>query len=1183
MSHGCKSATLVFARAGYHHPGHDPTSLRFGLVTSAVFTCLEEWETEPERNAISHGLLHMLVGEQAASSPRQARRPLRPFLTPRSNPTTCLGDHHHVVALIPDSPPLSPLPSHPPRARAPRALMAKSRRLFRFPRRGGGLDRAIMALHRRARLFPAVAVAFAAALVIVLSVVAPPAAALSPDGKALLSLLPGAAPSPLLPSWDPKSSTPCSWQGVTCSPQSRVVSLSLPNTFLNLTSLPPPLASLSSLQLLNLSTCNISGTIPPSYGTSLSSLRVLDLSSNALSGDIPSELGALSGLQFLLLNSNRLTGGIPRSLANLSSLQVLCVQDNLLNGTIPASLGALASLQQFRVGGNPELSGPIPASLGALSNLTVFGAAATALSGPIPEELGSLVNLQTLALYDTGVSGSIPATLGGCVELRNLYLHMNKLTGPIPPELGRLQKLTSLLLWGNALSGKIPPELSNCSALVVLDLSGNRLAGEVPGELGRLAALEQLHLSDNQLTGRIPPELSKLSSLTALQLDKNGFSGGIPPELGELKSLQVLFLWGNSLSGNIPPELGNCTELYALDLSRNRLSGGIPDEVFALQKLSKLLLLGNDLSGPLPPSVADCVSLVRLRLGENRLAGEIPREIGKLQNLVFLDLYSNKFTGTLPAELANITVLELLDVHNNSFTGVISPQFGELMNLEQLDLSMNGLTGEMPASFGNFSYLNKLILSSNNLSGPLPKSIRNLKKLTMLDLSNNSFSGSIPPEIGELSSLGISLDLSSNRFVGELPEEMSGLTQLQSLNLASNGLYGSISVLGALTSLTSLNISFNNFSGAIPVTPFFKTLSSNSYIGNANLCESYDGHTCSSEMVRRSALRTVKTVILVSCRVPAVTISPTPGHLRRFQKLNFSIDNILACLRDENVIGKGCSGVVYRAEMPNGEIIAVKKLWKAGKDEPIDAFAAEIQILGHIRHRNIVKLLGYCSNRSVKLLLYNYIPNGNLLQLLKENRSLDWDTRYKIAVGTAQGLAYLHHDCVPAILHRDVKCNNILLDSKYEAYLADFGLAKLMNSPNYHHAINITEKSDVYSYGVVLLEILSGRSAIEPVVGEGSLHIVEWAKKKMGSYEPAVNILDPKLRGMPDQLVQEMLQTLGVAIFCVNASPAERPAMKEVVALLKEVKSPPEDPAASKREPRAMSEFTSMEMEMQSS
>ena len=163
--------------------------------------------------------------------------------------------------------------------------------------------------------------------------------------------------------------------------------------------------------------------------------------------------------------------------------------------------------------------------------------------------------------------------------------------------------------------------------------------------------------------------------------------------------------------------------------------------------------------------------------------------------------------------------------------------------------------------------------------------------------------------------------------------------------------------------------------------------------------------------------------------------------------------------------------------MPNGDVIAVKKLWKTTKEEPIDAFAAEIQILGHIRHRNIVKLLGYCSNKTVKLLLYNYVPNGNLQELLKENRSLDWDTRYKIAVGAAQGLSYLHHDCVPAILHRDVKCNNILLDSKCESYLADFGLAKLMNSPNYHHAMSRIAGS----YGYIAPGKLFLQNCIPPV------------------------------------------------------------------------------------------------------
>ncbi|KAJ7973994.1 LRR receptor-like kinase [Quillaja saponaria] len=1036
---------------------------------------------------------------------------------------------------------------------------------------------------------------------------------LSPDGHALLSLLSAGGPSAessssVLSTWNSSSQTPCSWKGITCSPQDRVISLSLPDTFLNLSSLPSQLSSLSSLRLLNLSSTNVSGTIPSSFGQ-LSHLRLLDLSSNSLFGSIPAELGGLSSLQFLFLNSNKLSGRIPKQLANLTSLQVLCLHDNLLNGSIPSQLGSLRSLQELRIGGNQYLTGEIPSQLGLLTNLTAFGAAATGLSGNIPPTFGNMVNLQTLALYDTEVSGPIPPEIGLCSELRNLYLYTNKLTGSIPSQLGKLQKLTSLLLWGNALSGPIPAEISNCSSLVVLDASANDLSGEIPGDLGKLVVLEQLHLSDNVLTGTIPWQLSNCTSLTALQLDKNQLSGKIPWQVGNLKLLQSFFLWGNSVSGTIPSSFGNCTELYALDLSRNKLTGSIPEEIFSLKKLSKLLLLGNSLSGELPRSAASCQSLVRLRLGENQLSGQIPKEIGQLQNLVFLDLYMNHFSGGVPSEIANITVLELLDVHNNYITGEIPSQLGELVNLEQLDLSQNSLTGDIPWSFGNFSYLNKLILSNNLLTGSITRSIRNLQKLTLLDLSYNSLSGTIPPELGYVTSLTISLDLSSNGFTGEIPESVAGLTQLQSLDLSHNMLYGRIMVLGSLISLTTLNISCNNFSGPIPVTPFFRTLSSNSYLQNPSLCEFIDGTTCSSSLLGKSGLKSAKTIIVISIVLASVTIivlaswilvtrnhrymvekslgttATVPGTedfsypwtFIPFQKLNITIDNILDCLKDENVIGKGCSGVVYKAEMPNGELIAVKKLWKTKQEEEtVDPFAAEIQILGHIRHRNIVKLLGYCSNRSVKLLLYNYISNGNLQNLLQGNRNLEWETRYKIAVGSAQGLAYLHHDCVPAILHRDVKCNNILLDSKFDAYLADFGLAKLMNSPTYHHAMsrvagsygyiapeygytmNITEKSDVYSYGVVLLEILSGRSAVESRVGDGQ-HIVEWVKKKMGSFEPAVSILETKLQGLPDQLVQEMLQTLGIAMFCVNSSPAERPTMKEVVTLLMEVKCPPEE------------------------
>ncbi|CBI29365.3 unnamed protein product, partial [Vitis vinifera] len=646
----------------------------------------------------------------------------------------------------------------------------------------------------------------------------------------------------------------------------------------------------------------------------------------------------------------------------------------------------------------------------------------------------------------------------------------------------------------------------------------------LPSQLSSLSFLQLLNLSSTNVSGTIPPSFGLLSHLRLLDLSSNSLSdnllnGSIPFHLGSLVSLQQFRIGGNPyLTGEIPPQLGLLTNLTTnLYLHMNKLTGSIPPQLGRLQKLTSLLLWGNSLTGPIPPDLSNCSSLVILDASANELSGEIPGDLGKLVVLEQLHLSDNSLTGLIPWQLSNCT------------------------SLTALQLDKNQLSGPIPWQIFGLKKLSKLLLLGNSLSGRLPRSIGQLQNL-LLDVHNNYITGEIPSQLGELVNLE-QLDLSRNSFTGGIPWSFGNFSYLNKLILNNNLLTG-LSELPE-TILTSLNISYNNFSGPIP-----------SMDGNHKyMVEKSSGTSASSSGAEDFSY---------------------PWTFIPFQKLNFTIDNILDCLKDENVIGKGCSGVVYKAEMPNGELIAVKKLWKTMKDEdPVDSFASEIQILGHIRHRNIVKLLGYCSNKCVKLLLYNYISNGNLQQLLQGNRNLDWETRYKIAVGSAQGLAYLHHDCLPTILHRDVKCNNILLDSKYEAYLADFGLAKMMISPNYHQAIsrsqtsfiliaeygytmNITEKSDVYSYGVVLLEILSGRSAVEPQAG-GGLHIVEWVKKKMGSFEPAASVLDSKLQGLPDQMIQEMLQTLGIAMFCVNSSPVERPTMKEVVALLMEVKSPPEE------------------------
>nr|GLL42767.1 LRR receptor-like serine/threonine-protein kinase RCH1 [Ipomoea trifida] len=304
-----------------------------------------------------------------------------------------------------------------------------------------------------------------------------------------------------------------------------------------------------------------------------------------------------------------------------------------------------------------------------------------------------------------------------------------------------------------------------------------------------------------------------------------------------------------------------------------------------------------------------------------------------------------------------------------------------------------------------------------------------------------------------------------------------------------------------------------------------------------------------------------------------------------FQKLHFTVDDVLKCLVESNVIGKGCSGVVYRAELSNGEVIAVKKLWPSSLGSRYsnqfgisayirDSFSTEVNTLGSIRHKNIVRFLGCCRNQNTRLLMYDYMPNGSLGSLLHEKSGgcLEWELRYKIVLGSAQGLAYLHHDCTPPIVHRDIKANNILVGLDFEPYIADFGLAKLVSdgdfarssstvagsygyiAPEYGYMMKITEKSDVYSYGVVVLEVLTGKQPIDPTIPDGA-HIVDWVRQKRGGVE----VLDGSLRARPESEIEEMMQTLGVAVLCVNPSPDDRPTMKDVAAMLKEIRQEREE------------------------
>ncbi|KAL5128419.1 LRR receptor-like serine/threonine-protein kinase RCH1 [Glycine soja] len=1020
----------------------------------------------------------------------------------------------------------------------------------------------------------------------------PATSALNQEGLSLLSWLStfnSSDSATAFSSWDPTHQSPCRWDYIKCSKEGFVSEIIIESIDLH-TTFPTQLLSFGNLTTLVISNANLTGEIPGLVGNLSSSVVTLDLSFNALSGTIPSEIGNLYKLQWLYLNSNSLQGGIPSQIGNCSKLRQLELFDNQLSGLIPGEIGQLRDLETLRAGGNPGIHGEIPMQISNCKALVYLGLADTGISGEIPLTIGELKSLKTLQIYTAHLTGNIPPEIQNCSALEELFLYENQLSGNIPSELGSMKSLRKVLLWQNNFTGTIPESLGNCTSLRVIDFSMNSLVGELPVTLSSLILLEEFLLSNNNISGGIPSYIGNFTSLKQLELDNNRFSGEIPPFLGQLKELTLFYAWQNQLHGSIPTELSNCEKLQAIDLSHNFLMGSIPSSLFHLENLTQLLLLSNRLSGPIPPDIGSCTSLVRLRLGSNNFTGQIPPEIGFLRSLSFLELSDNSLTGDIPFEIGNCAKLEMLDLHSNELQGAIPSSLEFLVSLNVLDLSANRITGSIPENLGKLASLNKLILSGNQITDLIPQSLGFCKALQLLDISNNKISGSVPDEIGHLQELDILLNLSWNSLSGLIPETFSNLSKLSNLDLSHNKLSGSLRILGTLDNLFSLNVSYNSFSGSLPDTKFFRDLPPAAFVGNPDLCITkcpVSGHHRGIKSIRNIIIYTFLGVIFTSGFVTfgvmlALKIqggtnfdSEMQWAFTPFQKLNFSINDIIHKLSDSNIVGKGCSGVVYRVETPMNQVVAVKKLWPPKHDETPerDLFAAEVHTLGSIRHKNIVRLLGCYNNGRTRLLLFDYICNGSFSGLLHENSLfLDWDARYKIILGAAHGLEYLHHDCIPPIIHRDIKAGNILVGPQFEAFLADFGLAKLVGSsdysgasaivagsygyiaPEYGYSLRITEKSDVYSFGVVLIEVLTGMEPIDSRIPEGS-HVVPWVIREIREKKTEfASILDQKLTLQCGTQIPEMLQVLGVALLCVNPSPEERPTMKDVTAMLKEIR-----------------------------
>ncbi|KAJ4950992.1 hypothetical protein NE237_027824 [Protea cynaroides] len=941
----------------------------------------------------------------------------------------------------------------------------------------------------------------------------------------------------------------------------------------------------------------ISGDIPVS---NCRSLEYFDLSSNNFSGEVPT-FGDCLALKHLILSGNKFSGDVGVPLSGCQQLRFLNMSDNQFAGNIPAfPSGSL----QFLLLSTNSFQGEIPLHLAdACSTLVELDLSSNHMCGTVPTNLGSCSSLESINLSNNNFSGEFPIeTLIQMTSLKKLVLSYNNFVGRLPDLLSKLTNLELLDLSSNNISGSITPGLCQDpkNNLQELYLQNNLFTGTIPATLSNCSHLLSLDLSFNYLTGKIPSSLGSLSQLRDLIMWLNKLQGEIPQELMYIGTLENLILDNNELTGNIPAGLSNCSNLNWISLSSNQLSGEIPAWIGRLSNLAILKLGNNSFYGSIPPEIGDCRSLIWLDLNSNHLTGTIPPTLGKQSGNIAVGLITGKRyvylkndgsshcqgAGNL-LEFAGIRQDGLNRVptrHQCNFTrvyiGNTAYTFNNNGSMIFLDLSYNMLEGSIPKELGIMYYLMILNLGHNNLSGPIPPEMGSLKNVAVLDLSHNKFEGSIPPSFSSLSLLS-EIDLSYNNLSGVIPES-GQLATFPAYRYANNpGLCGyPLPACGGYSSASNLQHHKSSrrqtsLAGGVAMGLLFSLfcifgliivavesrkrrkkdasldlyIDSRSHSGTANVSWKLTG--------TREALR--------------INLETFEKPLR---KLTFA-DLLEATngFHNDSLVGSGGFGDVYKAQLKDGSVVAIKKLIHVSGQGDRE-FTAEMETIGKIKHRNLVPLLGYCKVGEERLLVYEYMRFGSLEDVLHDRRKagikLNWAARRKIAIGAARGLAFLHHNCFPHIIHRDMKSSNVLLDENLEARVSDFGMARLMSAmdthlsvstlagtpgyvpPEYYQSFRCSTKGDVYSYGVVLLELLTGRQPTDSA-DFGDNNLVGWVKQH--AKLRISDVFDPELMKEDPSLEIELLQHLKIACACLDDRPWRRPTTIQVMAMFKEIQA----------------------------
>ncbi|XWS70401.1 hypothetical protein CRYUN_Cryun03dG0045100 [Craigia yunnanensis] len=772
------------------------------------------------------------------------------------------------------------------------------------------------------------------------------------------------------------------------------------------------------------------------------------------------------------------------------------------------------------------------------------------------------------------------------------------LYGLIPDTtIGKLTQLQSLDLSNNKITA-LPSDLWSLGSLKSLNLSSNQISGSLPNNIGNFGLLEVIDLSSNNFFGEIPATISSLVGLQIIKLAGNGFEWSIPTGILSCQALVSLDLSSNRLNGSLPDGFGAAfPKLKTLNLARNEIHGRDTD--FAeMKSLTSLNISGNLFKGSVMGVFQGQLELIDL--SKNQFQGHISQvqfnSSYKWSHLVYLDLSENQLSGEIFLNLSQAQNLRYLNLAYNRFARQKFPRIGMLLGLEYLNLSKTSLIGHISGEISQLSYLHALDVSSNHLTGQIP-SLAN-KSLKILDVSHNNLSGEIPiplleklPRMERYNFSYNNLTLCASVFSPETFETAFYGSSLNSCPIAANpvlfkrranrhrvfklALALTLSLVCLLAGLLFLAFGCRRKSRTWVVKQ-------PSYKEEQNISGPFSFQTDSTTWVADVKQATSVPVVIYEKPLLNITFADLLSATSNFDR--------------GTLLAEGKFGPVYRGFLPGGIHVAVKVLVHGSTLTDQEA-AGELEYLGRIKHPNLVPLTGYCLAGDQRIAIYDYMENGNLQNLLHDlplgvQATEDWSTdtweednngiqnvgsegllttwafRHKIALGTARALAFLHHGCSPPIIHRDVKASSVYLDLNLEPRLSDFGLAKIFGtgledeiargSPGYvppefsgPEYDAPTPKSDVYCFGVVLFELITGKKQIgDDYPEQQEANLVSWVRglvrKNQGS-----KAIDPKIRDTgPDYQMEEALK---IGFLCTADLPTKRPSMQQIVGLLKDI------------------------------